>query len=58
MKEFMAKEIAKQMKKLPKEKKRGFMQKFWEKNKNNPDVEKHVQQMKEMIGYESDDFRD
>jgi hypothetical protein len=57
MKEQFAKQIAKQIRKLPDNTKRDFMKKFYEKNKDNPDVDKLCEQLKEQIGYGKDDFR-
>lgn len=53
----MAKMIAGKMKKLPDDQKRGFMKKFYEKTKNHPEVDKLCNEMKQMIGYEKEDYR-
>lgn len=57
MKEKMAKQIASQISRLPDGMKRDFMAKFYQKNKDNPDIDSLCEQLKEQIRYGKDDFR-
>jgi len=43
------------IKKLNDKQKRDMIQKFYEKNKNRPDVDKLVDDMKKMLNYDKDD---
>ena len=57
LKEKLAKSIGDQIKKLPDEMKRDFMRKFYQHNKDNPEINKLLDDMKKMIGYGKDDFK-
>ena len=57
MKDAIAEKIAGRIKTLPDHMKRDFMKSFYEKNKDNPEIDSLCEQLREKIGYDRFDYR-